>query len=382
MNPSFAQGALAALDPSLLSWHAPKSAQTVQPLLDLCRRALSRPVGGATLAREARGAQRIVVIVSDATRDEPRLEMLSALREVLPWDRVTLVVAAGTHSADAAVVPAEFRDRPILVHDASREDRMVDLGRTAEGTQIRVLETVVHADLVVVTGRIRPHYFAGYSGGLKGVFPGCAHRDDALFNHRLKADKSARLGCVDENRCRADMEQAALALPGRIHLLNVLCDVDGHAVDAASGDPISAHRVLCVRARELFDVRAPRSPVVVVADQPPVTRTLYQASKLLPPAGALLEDGGTLLLVADCAGGIGPLERVNRGIYELGVRPQLPAEHRVLLHSQLPAQEVATSYAEPAPDLDHALRSALRRHGVERAVVLWRAGECVARAAS
>ena len=34
---------------------------------------------------------------------------------------------------------------------------------------------------------------------------------------------------------------------------------------------------------------------VVSSDLPPVTDSLYQASKLLPPAGALLKDGGTAI---------------------------------------------------------------------------------------
>lgn len=381
MTPSFAERSLAALDPAVLQRFAPAPASRSGAVLDLCRQALSAPVGMRPLVDEARAASRIVVVVSDATRDEPREDLLLALREVLPWTRVTLVVAAGTHEADDTVIPAAFRDRPVVVHDGTRIDRMVDLGTTDEGTRVRLLDVVATADLVVVTGRVRPHYFAGWSGGLKGLFPGCALAVDALQNHRLKADPTARLGRAHENRCRADMERAALKVPGRVALLNVLCDVDGRAVDAAAGDPVLAHRSLCARAAALFEVSAPRCPVVVVADRPPVTRTLYQASKLLPPAGAILEPGGTVIVVADCALGTGPLERVNRGIYELGVRSQLPANHRVWLCSELPRDRVRETYAEPVQDLKSAVARALDAHGIARGVLLWRAGECVVRPA-
>jgi hypothetical protein len=124
----------------------------------------------------------------------------------------------------------------------------------------------------------------------------------------------------------------------------------------------------------LVQVAAPRSRVVVVADRPPVTSSLYQASKLLPPAGSLLEDGGTVIVVAECGGGTGPLERVNEGIYQLGIRRQLPKKHRVVLVSTLPPDLVRRTYAEPAP----SLQAALDRARAERAVVLWRAGECIA----
>jgi nickel-dependent lactate racemase len=271
---------------------------------------------------------------------------------------------------------------PLIVHDAGRLDRMVDLGKTARGTPVRLLREVAVADLVVVTSRIRPHYFAGFSGGTKGIFPGVAYRDDALTNHLLKAEPSARLGRVDDNVCRLDMEDAALRIGGRCFVLNVLADVDGTAVAAAAGHPIAAHRALLGRARELFTVRAPRAGVVVVADRPPVTSSLYQASKLLPPAGAVLEPGGTVIMVAECDRGTGPLERVNDGIYRLGIARQLPPGHRIVLVSALDADNVRRTYAEPGPSLVLALEAALAEHGSSHATLLWRAGECIAESAA
>ncbi|MCC6898273.1 MAG: DUF2088 domain-containing protein [Polyangiaceae bacterium] len=373
---SFAEQALAGLSPELLSIHAPPHRAPGATIPELCRRALADPVQSAPLAGLAAAARQIAVIVSDESRDEPREAMLAVLREVLPWDRVTLVVAAGTHEATARAVPAAHRDRPVIVH--GRDSRVVDLGRTPRGTRIRLNAAVAEADLVVATGRVRPHYFAGLSGGAKAIFPGVALAEDALDNHRLKADSSARLGRVDDNLCRLDMEAAARAVPGKAYLLNVLCDAHGTPVAAAAGDLVAAHRALVPVALELFAVRAPRSPVVVVADRPPVSSSLYQASKLLPPAGALLTDAGVVILVADLAEGTGPLDRVNRGIFELGVRPQLPPRHRVRLVSQLPDDVARRTYAEPRPSLGAALKEALATTGAQKAVALWRAGEMVA----
>lgn len=373
---SFAERALGELPPDLVIRRAPAPAVGAGSVVDLCRSALAAPVGSSPLGQLAREARRIAVVVSDESREEPRAEMLAALREALPWERVTLVVAAGTHLATDRAVPVAFRDRPMVVHGPS--SRLVDLGRTPRGTRIRILAEVAGADLVIATGRVRPHYFAGFSAGAKAVFPGCALAEDVLDNHRLKADPSARLGRVEDNVCRLDMEAAARALPGRAFLLDVLCDVEGTPVAAAAGDLVAAHRALLPRARELFTVRAPRSRVVVVADRPPVSESLYQASKLVPPAGALLEDDGVVIVVADLALGTGPLERVNRGIYELGLRPQLPPRHRVLLVSQLPEETARATYAEPRASLRGALEEALASTGAARAVALWRAGELIA----
>ena len=377
MSTCFAEAEIARLDPAAYERIAPEPALGGgASLKGLCAAALADPVGCPPLGELVRAARRVAVIVSDASRDEPRAEMLDAIFSVVPRAAATIVVATGTHARSVDVVPRPFADVPVVTHDPT-DDACIELGRTREGTPVRIAPEVARADLVVATGRIRPHYFAGYSGGVKAVFPGCAHRDGILQNHLLKADPTARLARVDDNRCRADMEEAAALLPGRLVILNVLADCDGAPVAAAFGDPIAAHRRLVARADALFTVTAPRSPVVVVADRPPVTRTLYQASKLLPPAGAVLSPGGTVVLVAECDEGVGPLERVNDGIYRLGVAPQLP-EHRVVLVSRLDDATVRGTYATPAPSLAETVARATERHAA-RALLLWRAGEIVTR---
>jgi nickel-dependent lactate racemase len=354
-------------------------------LEELCRRALADPVGSPKLPSMVGSRARVAVVVSDATRDEPRTTMFAAVREALahlPDGAFTLVVGSGTHAprpAETALDGATLRRYTHVVHDGSDVSACVDLGTTAEGTRVRVNRVLVDADLVVSLGRVRPHYFAGYSGGVKGVFPGCGHSPDVRQNHLLKADPTARLGVIEGNRCRADMEAATELLQTPKFLLNVIADCDNGAVDAIAGDIVLAHREAARRAAPWFEVLAPRARVVVTTDRPPVTSSLYQASKLLPPAGAVLEEGGTAIMVADCSEGTGPLDIVNQGIYELGVRLALPKEHVIRLVSELPPDVADRTYARRAASVEDALRDA----GVEPAgsldgvVVLWRAGEMI-----
>jgi len=198
-------------------------------------------------------------------------------------------------------------------------------------------------------------------------------------NHLLKAHPTARLGSIAQNRCRADMEAAIDLLRTPKFLLNVLADCDNGPVDAVAGDIVVAHREATRRAAPWFEVRAPRGRVVVTSDRPPVTSSLYQAAKLLPPAGAVLEEGGTAVLVADCKEGTGPLDIVNRGIYELGVRLAMPAHHVVRLVSELPADVADRTFARRA----HSIEGALADVGLDptgplhEVVVLWRAGEMI-----
>ena len=377
MTASFAERQLESVGDTLRI-ACPKAISATSDVLSLCRDALRNPIASSPIEVLGRSAQDIAIIVSDSSREEPREAFLTALLEVLPRDRVKLVVASGTHAgADASVVPRAFSDMPIYVHDAGDSTSVRNLGKTSKNTRVRLHHAVAEADLVIATGRVRPHYFAGVSGGVKAVFPGCALAEDALQNHLLKADPSARLGRVDDNVCRLDMEEACSRVPGRVVMLNVLCDVDGNAVAAASGDPVRAHRVLAAEAAKVFAVSLPAVDILVVADRPPVSHTLYQASKLVPPASAVLNDGGTVIVVADCSGGLGPLERVNRGIYALGLKSQLPDQHEIWLVSELADPLVAKSYARPKPSLWQALADAKRRHPGAEPSALWRAGEAI-----
>jgi nickel-dependent lactate racemase len=355
------------------------------PLDELCRRALANPIGVADLASTVGSRSRVAVVVSDATRDEPRDAMFAAVRERLSHlsdGAFTVVIASGTHAPrppETALDAATLRRFAVVVHDGSDLSACVDLGTTPEGTRVRVNRALVETDLVVSLGRVRPHYFAGYSGGVKGVFPGCGHSADVRKNHLLKADPTARLGSIVNNRCRADMEAAAQLLPTPKFLLNVIADCDNGAVDAVAGDIVLAHREAARRAAPWFQVDAPRARVVVTSDRPPVTSSLYQAAKLLPPAGAVLEEGGTAVLVAGCEEGTGPLDIVNRGIYELGVRLAMPKNHVVRLVSALPPDLADSTFARRADSIDGALRDA----GIDPArslhevVMLWRAGEMI-----
>jgi nickel-dependent lactate racemase len=329
--------------------------------------ALARPFGAAPLGRRVPADARVLVVVSDASREEPRAALFAAARRALahvPDDRVTIAVANGTHAPGppAALLPAEVLARHRVVnHDARDLASLVEAGRTARGTRVRVNRCVAESDLVVVTGRVKPHYFAGWGGGAKGIFPGLGENADIRQNHLLKADPASSLGRADGNPCREDIEEAvAIALGGREgHLLDVV-EAGGSVFGAVAGDLVAAHRAAVALARPWCEARAAKADVVVVSAPAPVTTSLYQASKLVPPAGMLLREGGVVVVVAECADGVGPLEVVNEGIFRLGVRRFLPERYRLLLVSAMPEATVRRTYAEFAPSLEAAVAEARR----------------------
>lgn len=329
--------------------------------------ALADPIGAPPLAEALRAARRICVIVPDETRKDVARRILPILRPLLGDRQITVGVATGKHPPYPPPPGIDW------VHDARAPD-LVPVGRTAHGTDVRFPPAVLEADLRIVVGEIRPHYFAGWAGGAKGLFPGVAGEAGIWHDHTLKAAPGARLGIVDGNPCRADMEAAA-ALAGPSFIINVVRGPDGRPVAAVAGDPIAAHRAGVARARPVFEVEVDGLyDAVVVSDADPVTMNLYQACKLLPPAGAVLADGGTVILAAQCGAGLGPVPIINEAIYRLGSVHSLPPRHRVVLVSDHGPEAVAPTFADWAPTVEAALAEA-----GGRVAIMPRAGDLVPR---
>jgi hypothetical protein len=145
-----------------------------------------------------------------------------------------------------------------------------------------------------------------------------------------------------------------------IFLLNAVAGPDGAFHDAVAGDVIAAFRTGAARATPWFSATAPRAAIVVASDVLPVTASLYQASKIVAAVAPLVADGGTIVLAAECHDGTGPLEVVNRGIYEIGLRPRLPPAHTIALVSSLAPSIVEQTFARPAARVEDVIASARR----------------------
>lgn len=330
------------------------------PLDGLIAAALAAPLGSAPLETLAPPGARVTVIVSDGTRVEPRAAFLSAVRARLPAVRWTIAIATGTHgpaSIDELGLPAELvAEATVVNHDGHRSEHLVQVGVTSRGTPVRLHRCVLDADLVIATGCIRPHYFAGFGAGVKAIFPGLGEATAIRINHALKTEPGARAGVLDGNPCREDLADAVALVPTPTFLLNGVCAPDGaiHAVVAGGVD--TAFRAGAALARTWFSATAPRAPIVVASDALPVTATLYQAAKIAAATADLVEPGGVLVLVAECPEGIGPLDVVNEAVFGIGVLPRLASGVTLKLVSSLSREEVATTRLEYAASVADAIR--------------------------
>ena len=322
---------------------------------ELVAQALAAPSGGVPLHRRVARGARVTVAISDSTRSEPRAAFLAALRRELPDVRWTIAVATGTHGPcrldELGLDDELLRDATLVNHDGHAERDLVTLGTTARGTPVRLHRCVVDADLVIATGCIRPHYFAGFGAGVKAIFPGLGDATAIRVNHRLKTDPRARAGIVDGNPCRDDLVEAVGFVRAPTFLLDGVCGPDGLVHAVVAGDLVDAFRRGADLARPWFTVRARPAPLVIASDALPVTATLYQAAKIAAATAALVAPNGTLVIAAECPDGVGPLQTVNEAILRIGILPRLPPGVRLLLVSSLPKVVVDQTLVEYAAEL-------------------------------
>jgi nickel-dependent lactate racemase len=338
---------------------APPALPPAPDLASLIDAALAAPLGLPPLDQLIRPGARVTVIVSDATRREPRRAFLEALARHLPATHWTLAIATGTHGPSQLApldLPADLvRGMPLVNHDGHSAVDLVDLGVTSRGTPVRLHRCVAEADLVIATGCIRPHYFAGFGAGAKAIFPGLGAAADIRVNHAWKTHARARAGIIDGNPCRDDLEEAARMVPATTFLLNAVAAPDGLLHAVVAGDIVAAFRAGAELARPWFRVAAPRASLVIASDALPVTASLYQAAKIAAAVAPLVLPGGTLVLVAECADGIEPVAVVNEAIFRIGVLPRLPAGASIKLVSALAPSTVARTLVGHAPSLESIL---------------------------
>ena len=155
-------------------------------------KALANPVGTPPLQKLARPGNRVCIVFTDITRSCPDdllvPPILSELKSAgIKDEDITLLCGIGMHRPSTreekiAKLGAEIVSRyRVIDNEPQNSAALVDLGTTAGGVPVSQHRAVVEADLVIATGIVEPHQYAGYSGGRKTLAVGAA--GEALIAH-------------------------------------------------------------------------------------------------------------------------------------------------------------------------------------------------------
>ena len=243
----------------------------------------------------------VAIVVTDITRATPDDVLvdvlLSELQRVGVYrEQVTVVVGLGLHrpmtDAELAAMLGEHADLAVN-HDP---DDVVEVG-TVDGAPVELNRRVALADVVLSTGMVEPHQYAGFSGGGKTVAIGAGGEPLIRYTHGpdLLGEPGVRLGRVADNPFREAVDEAG-DLCGLEFCLNVTHGPAG-ILDVAAGAPRRVLATLAGSARAARSVAVSDSYDAVVAGVgAPKEATLYQASRAatyvaLGATNPLREDG-------------------------------------------------------------------------------------------
>ncbi len=366
---------------------------------NIVREALNNPIGTPRLCEMARPGRRTAIIVSDVTRPCPTKMLLPFVLEELACagvshEDIVIVFGLGSHRKHTeqekeSLVGAEiYREFRCIDSDVSR---VVYLGTTRRGTPVEIFDVVAQADMKIIIGNFEFHYFAGYSGGVKGAIPGVASLRTIEANHAHMVEPTAVAGRYDDNPVRQDIEEAG-AILGIDFVLNVVLDADFNIVAAVAGDPVKSHVVgrRILNDLNLVTMQSPADVVVVSAGGYPKDIDLYQAQKALDNARLAVREGGVIVWVAECSDGMGhelfarwmteglsPDQLIQRikekfvlGGHKAAAIALAMKKADIYLVSSFPANKVRSMGFHPYPGAEEALLAALQRLGANASVAV------------
>ncbi len=348
--------------------------------------ALNQPVGAPPLSQWLKPDSRVCIVFTDITRATPNERLIPWLLEYLaavPRERITLVNALGTHrpntraELEQMLTPAVVAGWRVVNHEPENPAALVEFGPMRDGTPILLNRHLAEADVRIITGFIEPHFFAGFSGGPKGIMPGVAGMRTVISNHGAAniGHPRATFGLTEGNPLWEEIRDIALR-PGPSFLLNVALNEQRQITGVFAGDLIAAHRAGTefVRATAMQKVAAPFDLVVTTNSGYPLDQNLYQGVKGLSAGARIVKPGGTLILAAECREGLpagSPYDQLLREAggpeevlallatpgfrrpeqWQAQIQALIQRQAECLLHSSLPAETVRAAHLTPCADI-------------------------------
>jgi lactate racemase len=299
--------------------------QPVPPLQDFpaaIRFALAHPLGTPPLRELAKAGDHACIVFTDITRSSPDHLLVPALLLELEKagvrdEDITLLCGIGMHRLSTkeekitklgADIVSRYR---VIDNDPQNPSALVDLGVTPGGVPVLLHRAVVETDLLIATGIVEPHQYAGYSGGRKTVAVGAA--GEALIAHThgpaFVDHPGTRLGQIEGNPFHEAISEAARRA-GLKFILNVVLDDNKNVLRVTAGDPELAFQDLVSFGKSVYEVPIYKQYDIAIGGVGfPKDANIYQASRapsyLFFAPTPVVRPGGYFIIPARCEEGAG-----------------------------------------------------------------------------
>ena len=303
-------------------------------------------IGALPLKDLIKSDDKVTVIISDLTRFWMRQDIICSLlvkylREDMniPTENIAVLIALGTHrkntEEEKKTLTGEYAYNncaEVVDHDCDADD-LEYVGTTFMGTEVYVNPLAVGRKVIVISGTVH-HLMAGYGGGRKSIVPGIAGRKTIKMNHiraldvnEPKSDERVGSGKFTNNPINIDMLEAG-RMVNPVFGINICVNSASKHSGLFSGDFEKAWKESCMYIQKSYGLPIEKEYDVVFVSCGgfPKDLNFYQSSKSLFNGIRAMQDGGTIVLLAQCGEGSGAkdffdwIEPLKRGCLDESLR--------------------------------------------------------------
>lgn len=291
---------------------------------------LDDPIDSSPLEEIISPSESVLIVVPDATRQTGCGQIVNLIVRRLIANgtaphEITIIFATGIHrkvtdeEKSAILTPFILQRIKTLDHDSRDLMQTVRLGKTLGGIAVELNRKLVEHDHVITVGGVTFHYFAGFTGGRKLICPGLASTQTISATHKLAFDcdelsrrDGVDTGSLDGNAVHEAFVEAAEFAPPRF-AINTITNDDGTIAALFCGDWLASHRSACdvYATQHTVTISKKRDIVIVSCGGYPYDVNMIQAHKALEAASQACNDGGTIILLAECSDGLGRNDFIN-----------------------------------------------------------------------
>ncbi|MFE1630667.1 nickel-dependent lactate racemase [Brevibacillus reuszeri] len=294
----------------------PKNLPGLENEEEAVRHALQAPIGTQPLRDMVKNTDKVAIVISDITRPTPNHKLVPwILKELshVPLENFVVINGTGTHRDQTREEFVQMLGEwvvdnvRVINHHCHEKEELVKVGESRFGCDAYLNKEYVEADFKIVTGFIEPHFFAGFSGGPKGIMPGIAGIETIMTFHnaRMIGDPLATWGNMENNPVQ-DMAREVNRMCKPDFMLNVTLNREKEITAVFAGELFEAHDQGCAFAKEHAMIRCDhRFDVVITSNSGyPLDQNLYQAVKGMSAAHKIVKKGGTIICAAECSDGL------------------------------------------------------------------------------
>lgn len=374
--------------------------------------ALRQPIGTPPLKEMVKSTDSVAIVISDITRPTPNHKLVPWLIEELshvPKENFVVINGLGSHRHNTReelidMLGQEIVDTiKVINHEAFDENELVHVGRNSYGSEVYLNKTYVEADFKIVTGFIEPHFFAGFSGGPKGINPGIVgiKTIQDFHNAEMIGNPKSTWGVIEGNGVQdAATQNCLMAKPE--FMLNVTLNGDKEITNVFAGDVIEAHRVGCKFVKEHAMVPVDHFFDIVITTNAgyPLDQNLYQTVKGMSAGAQIVKEGGSIISVAECSDGLpshgnfGPilkmrntpqdlLDMINDPAFsmfdqwEAQALAMIQVKSECYLYSSLDEETVHDCMLKPVKDIEQTLGQLIKKYGPDASIAVLPLGPLV-----